>query len=213
MAALDDIAAYHRERRAKLRAQGLSSRGRPIRKPGRPKPAAKTAAAPRVKAAIPLGRPLTPAEKRDDAILDAILARGGKAEWTGKEWREAPPPARPPTPPAVIPRPFLATAPTNRSLTVQRPPLQGEIMPPPRSMIADGGTPPRRYAKDASVAEATAMIRAYAAEQTRVNAETARRLAALERYVEDQKRDKAVKAIGLAKWAEAQRLFFNMLRP
>ena len=50
-------------------------------------------------------------------------------------------------------------------------------------MIADGGTPPRRYAKDASVAEATALIRAYAAEQARINAETARRLDALERHV------------------------------
>jgi len=80
-------------------------------------------------------------------------------------------------------------------------------------MIADGGTPPRRYAKNASVAEATALIRAYAAEQTRINVETARRLAALERHVEDQNRDKAVKALGVAKWAEAQRLFFNMLRP
>jgi len=38
--------------------------------------------------------------------------------------------------------------------------LQGEVISPPRSMIADGGTPPRRYAKDASVAEATALIRA-----------------------------------------------------
>jgi hypothetical protein len=86
-------------------------------------------------------------------------------------------------------------------------------IPPPRSMMADGGTPPRPYSKHASVAEATALIRAYAAQQARINAETARRLAALERHVEDQKRDKAVKAIGEAKWAEAQRLWFNTLRP
>jgi hypothetical protein len=59
--------------------------------------------------------------------------------------------------------------------------LQGEVISPQRSMIADSGTPPRRYAKDASVAEATALIRAYAAEQARINAETARRLDALER--------------------------------
>jgi hypothetical protein len=57
------------------------------------------------------------------------------------------------------------------------------------------------------------LIRAHAAEQARVHAEMARRLAALERYVEDQKRDKAAKAVGVAKWPEAQRLFFNMLRP
>ena len=55
-------------------------------------------------------------------------------------------------------------------------------------MIADGGTPPRRYAKDASVAEATAMIRAYAAQQTRVNEDMAQRLAALERAKADTDR-------------------------
>jgi hypothetical protein len=48
-------------------------------------------------------------------------------------------------------------------------------------MIADGGTPARRYPAGASVAETTAMIRAYASEQALANAETARRLAALER--------------------------------
>jgi hypothetical protein len=71
------------------------------RKRGASAAAKPAAAAPRVKAAIPLGRELTLSEKRDDAILAAIEARGGKAEWTGKEWREAPPPAadrRPPSP-------------------------------------------------------------------------------------------------------------------
>jgi hypothetical protein len=74
-------------------------------------------------------------------------------------------------------------------------------------------SPPRRYAKDASVAEATALIRAYAAEQARINAEMAWRLAALERRVVVEERNKATKAVGAATWAEAQRLFFNMLRP
>lgn len=55
------------------------------------------------------------------------------------------------------------------------------MIPPPRSMIADGGTPARRYPAGASVVKTTAMIRAYAAEQALANAETARRLAALER--------------------------------
>ena len=92
-----------------------------------------------------------------------------------------PPPAACPrlrrgTPPA---RPFLATVPTNRNLTVPLLPLQGEVIPPPRSMIADGGAPPRRYPPDASVAEATAMIRAYAAQQAKVNEDMARRLEAL----------------------------------
>jgi len=80
-------------------------------------------------------------------------------------------------------------------------------------MIADGGTPPRPYAKNASVAEATALIRAYAAEQARINTETARRLAALERHVVVEERNRATKATGAAKWAEAQRMFFNMLWP
>jgi hypothetical protein len=102
---------------------------------------------------------------------------------------------------------------TGRALTIAPRPLQGDILPPPRSMIADGGAPPRRYAADASIAEATAMIRAYAAEQARLNVETARRLEALERYVGEQERDKAAKASGVAKWAEARRLWFNMLRP
>jgi hypothetical protein len=106
-----------------------------------------------------------------------------------------------------------AGPPSSRALTVVRAPLQGEILSPPRSLIADGGTPPRRYAKDASVAEATALIRAFATEQALINAETARRLAALERHVAVEERNKAMKAAGVAKWAEAQRLFFNMLRP
>jgi hypothetical protein len=72
-------------------------------------------------------------------------------------------------------------APRSREMTISRPPLQVEVIPPPRSMIADGGTPARRYPAGASVAETTAMIRAYAAEQALANAETARRLAALER--------------------------------
>jgi hypothetical protein len=58
-------------------------------------------------------------------------------------------------------------------------------------MIADGGTPARRYPANASVAEATALIRAHAAEQARVNAEMARRVEALERDVAEMKQSKA----------------------
>jgi hypothetical protein len=77
----------------------------------------------------------------------------------------------------------------SRQLTVTQPPLQGEIIPPPQSMIADGGTPARRYPANASVAEATALIRAHAAEQARANAEMARRMDALERArAEDARR-------------------------
>jgi hypothetical protein len=53
-------------------------------------------------------------------------------------------------------------------------------------MVADGGIPPRRYAADASVAEATAMIRAYAAQQAGVNEDMARRLATVERANAEQ---------------------------
>jgi hypothetical protein len=198
----EDPAAYMRARRARLKAEAEQAvASGDTRKPKgaeakaarqRAEREAKAAAAPRIDTAIPLGRELTHAEKRSDAQLEAIEARGGQAVWTGKEWREAPQPAaaarRMPTPPATPARSLLATVPTNRSLEVLLPPLRGEVIPPPRSMIADGGTPPRRYAKDASVAEATAMIRAYAAQQTRVNEDMAQRLAALERAKADTDR-------------------------
>jgi hypothetical protein len=181
----EDPAAYMRAWRARKRdalAAAAPAAAKPTVASFRRPPA-------KPRAPIPLGRPLTSAEKRDDAVLEAIEARGGQAVWTGKEWREAPPPTaarRPPpapgsdrgTPPT---RPFLATGSPNRNLTVPLPPLQGEVIPPPRSMIADGGAPPRRYAPNASVAEATAMIRAYAAQQAKVNEDMARRLAVIER--------------------------------
>jgi hypothetical protein len=229
----EDPAAYMRDRRARLKAEAeravalgdtrkpegveaKAARKRALREAAiaslsTERPAAKPAPAPRVKAAIPLGRELTHAEKRDDAQLEAIEARGGEAEWTGTAWREADrkapvqtlAPARPPVSPVSVARPSAITAASpaavrhppplsapskgvssnghaNRELTPYRPPLRGEIMPPPRSMIADGGTPPRRYAPGASVAEATAMIRAYAAQQARVNEDMSQRLAALE---------------------------------
>jgi hypothetical protein len=143
------------------------------RKRGAPAAAKTAAAAPRVDTSIPLGRELTIAEKRDDAQLEAIEARGKRAAWTGKEWREAPPPApapataRPPTPPV---RTLYAAGAGNRALTVHRPPLQGEVIPPPRSMMAGGGAPPRRYPPRSSVAETTALIRAY---RTRIDPTTA----------------------------------------
>ena len=162
------------------------------RKRGAPaiaKPATKTATAPRIDASIPLGRELTRAEKRGDAQLEAIEARGGTAVWTGDRWQEAP--KRTPASAAhskgvssngvaiCISRP--STTPPSRTLTLSPPPLRGEVIPPPRSMVADGGSPPRRYAPDASIAEATALIRTYAAQQARVNEDMARRLAVVER--------------------------------
>jgi len=87
-------------------------------------------------------------------------------------------------------RPVVAPPLHTRQLTVTQPPLQGEIISPPQSMLADGGTPARRYPVNASVAEATALIRAHAAEQARVNAETARRLEVLERDMAEMKQSK-----------------------
>jgi hypothetical protein len=91
--------------------------------------------------------------------------------------------ARPlPSPvPAAASKGVSSNGHANRELMAYRPPLRGEIMPPPRSMIADGGTPPRSYARDASIAETTAFIRAYAAQQASINAEMTGRLAALEK--------------------------------
>jgi hypothetical protein len=91
-------------------------------------------------------------------------------------------------------RPRAAPPLHSRQLTVTQLPLQGEVISPPQSMIADGGTPARPYPANASVAEATALIRAYAAEQARVNAETNRRLAAMERDMAEMKQSKAAAA-------------------
>jgi hypothetical protein len=95
-----------------------------------------------------------------------------------------------------------------RQLTATQPPLQGEIIPP-QSMIADGGTPARRYPASASVAEATALIRAYAAEQASMNAETNRRLAALERDMAEMKRRKAA----AARMGEVVQAFVRFFQP
>jgi len=87
------LATFKEDPAAYMRAYRARKRGAPA--------AAKPAAAPRIDASVPLGRELTRAEKRDDAQLEAIEARGGQAVWTGKERREAPPPAA-----AARPRPL-----------------------------------------------------------------------------------------------------------
>jgi hypothetical protein len=128
---------------------------------------------------------------RIDAITVAAFKARQKAAPTP---RTAPQPQRHAALPPIPPTPRLSPPTPSRALTVAGPtPLQGEVISPPRSMIADGGTPPRRYAKDANVAEATALIRAYAAEQAHINAETARRLDALER--DKAERDRRVAAL------------------
>ena len=218
---------YQRERRARLRSQTPSyptigkcpAAVSPVVDKAPPRNAATKAsdsdiAAIRAKvAAIGPSAVITKTDGRLDVItVDAFKARQ-KARSAAPAPRVAPQPQRHPALAPIPPTSRLSPPTPSRALTVAGPtPLHGEVISPPRSMIADGGTPPRRYAKDASVAEATALIRAYAAEQARINAETARRLAALERHVVVEERNKAIKLAGVAKWAEAQRLFFNMLR-
>lgn len=125
-------------------------------------------------AAIGPGAAITKTEGRFDVVTrETFEARG-----------QSLPPARSRVAPPLL----------SRQLTVTQSPLQGEIIPPLQSMIADGGTPARRYPANASVAEATALIRAHAAEQARANAEMARRVEALERDVAEMKQSKAAAA-------------------
>ena len=66
------VAAYDRARRARLKAEAKAN--------GAPSPA------------IPLGRALTAKERRDDAEMERIEARGGRPEWDNAQgrWRDAP---------------------------------------------------------------------------------------------------------------------------
>ena len=82
----EEMRLYQAERRARIKAQGLS--------PGK-------SAALGPKAAIPLGRSLSARERRDDAEMEAIERRGGNPEWSDAQgrWRDA---AAPPAPTAVV---------------------------------------------------------------------------------------------------------------
>ena len=158
---------YQRDRRARLRAESGAAVKPVVAK--RPTKAARRSAE--------LGRPRTQQEKRWDAELDALDTCGRNAMWNGDGYSDAGSITPTPTPKLSPPLPVAPS----RTLALHTPALRGEIIPPPRSMIADGGTEPRGYAPGASIAEATAAIRALAAHQTRVNEELAQRLAALER--------------------------------
>jgi hypothetical protein len=120
--------------------------------------------------------------------LDVITSVAWKARQKARSAVSAPVPTLAVVPtPAPVPAPRLTPgthrpgAEPSRGLATYHPPLHGDVIPPPRSMIADGGIPARPYPSGASIAEATALIRAHAAQQSRVNEDMARRLAALER--------------------------------
>jgi hypothetical protein len=172
----DDPAAYMREYRARKRAE---RDGQPFIDKSLPRNAHLTArpaelATVRAKvAAIGPGAVITKTAGRLDVLTNEA--------WEARQN-------------VAAPRPSMSGGKPSRELTAARPPLQGEVISPPPSMRADGGAPPRRYAANASVAEATAMMRAHATEQARINAETARRLAALEHDIAEMKQSKAAAA-------------------
>jgi hypothetical protein len=178
---------YQQKRRARLKAEaeaGALPMPRPMPKDH---PLARYGSRPEPKTYY-MGRPLNAEERRDDAEMEAIEARGGRPEWdhARDRWRDG----------------AAAQPASSRALAISRPPLQGEILPPPRSMIASGGTPPHRYPAGAGVAEATAMIRAYAAAQAQVNAETERRLATLEQRERERSQAEFARADKRAKIGE-----------
>jgi hypothetical protein len=120
-----DMAAYMRARRARQKAE---------REAEREAPSGRVFARP----AIPLGRPLTPEERRDDAELDAIEGRGGTAEWTGDRWREVTPAPRPSLPAATQPAP-RTTSPAPRPSTPAARPRPAAS--PRSSVVVCGGRP------------------------------------------------------------------------
>jgi hypothetical protein len=77
----EKVAAYHRARRARLKAE----KGLQPRTPATPK------SPPRPPSAIPLGRPLTAWERQSDAKMEAIKARGGTPVFdnVALRWRDA----------------------------------------------------------------------------------------------------------------------------
>jgi|ERR1700733_3085010 len=83
----------------------------------------------------------------------------------------------------------------SRELAVTRSPLHGKVIPPQRSMRACGGEPARPYPRDASRAEATAMIRAMWEATRREKADTDRQLAELRQDVAELKEAKALRRL------------------
>jgi hypothetical protein len=149
-------------------------------------------APPVVDPALPRSAIMSASDAEVASVKAKIAAIGGRAVITrtdGKldamplaafEARQNPRPAAPAPVRALAPVRASTPVPTSYKPSAT-PVLHGEVVLPPRSMIASGGTPPERYARGASIAEVTASVRALAFEQGRVNAEMAHRLAAVEK--------------------------------
>jgi hypothetical protein len=127
------VAAYHRARRKRLKAEAKAALTEPT--------------------VLPLGRALTAKERCDDAEMERIERAGGSPEWdsAAQRWRDAstapslpvvyqsPEPLRPPVtvyrPPAPPIRPVTAPS----STRMERSADSSRSGSPPRSMIAVGG--------------------------------------------------------------------------
>jgi hypothetical protein len=211
----EDPAAYMRARRAKQKAEaeravalggGSKPKGREAKR-ALPRAEREASSQTARREPIPIGRALTAEERADDVQLGAIEARGGIAEWTGKEWRE-----RQPQRPTVLstPRPIPSPA-----QAVQR-----YIPPAPKSMFAIGGKPgteravpgydpafaphePSAVAWNVNVATMLNALARQADEQKRRADEQERRIAALEVAAADSKVQLAGVMQGLFGFARA----------
>lgn len=199
-----DMTAYMRKRRARFKAQGLTSYGTPRKDRKAPHP-------------TPLGRPLTVWEKVGDAEFDAIEVRGGSPEWDNarSRWRDA---STAPGPSTALslpsgstrgpsPNPSAVLTPTAQP----KPPATICRSPTSRpSTFASGGTPPgppvRAVAAEASAAWRANMQAMVAALVARSDAQE-RRIAALEAEAEARR---AIEAKAVERKAIADG-FFGLL--
>jgi hypothetical protein len=131
------VAAYHRARRKRLKAEAKAARTEPT--------------------VLPLGRPLTAKERRDDTEMERIEARGGSPEWDSaaqcrRDASSPPPPSPAPSTAPSLPAVYQSPKPLRPPVTAYRPPappLRPVAPPPPigsgagRSLIAVGGKPGR----------------------------------------------------------------------
>jgi hypothetical protein len=170
----------------------------------------------RPRPAQPLGRPLHAHERTLDAQLEAIEARDRVAEWSGAGYREADPQRS-----ALAPR--RADEPRGRDLALYNPPTRpsmtaGRTVKPAskraEGMVASGGEPPGPPLNiEITQWQLGQLLQTRRADQAEIAAWKDRADRA-ERRSKELEREKSAKAASQAKWwAEAQRLFFNMIRP